>query len=115
MWHAAAALHIMRHILILLDNACLPNYKNGGINYTTSQSEKKQGGGGGGGERWGWREATNPTTLSSAVLTENSVIGLCFSELVADITTAFERKRMVCRKGTQDKSKNWCDDVYSLE
>ena len=28
MWQAAAALHIVRRILIPLDNACLPNYKN---------------------------------------------------------------------------------------
>lgn len=42
MWHAAAALHIKRHILMLLDNACLPNYKNRDINIVVRE---KRGGG----------------------------------------------------------------------
>ena len=33
--------------------------------------------------------------------------------LVVDITTAFECKRTAYRKGTQDKSKNWLEDVFS--
>lgn len=87
--------------------------------YYIVRREKSAGWGGGGEGRQGQREAWvyHQPQLYNADREFCKLVfaSLNFTLLVADITMAFERKRMVCRKGTQDKFKNWCGDVYSPE